>query len=85
MLTSVFLGCVSLALPAIWDSNYSPTLAVQLRDGKTYFVQPPTLFGASAYNNRANAWGANYYFTIQTSKNAGEPLQTVAIAQTALL
>lgn len=55
--------------------------AVQLRDGTVYFVQPPDLVEATTTFNRANVWGATYYFTINVPENAGEPLQRVTITQ----
>jgi hypothetical protein len=56
--------------------------AVQLRDGKTYFVQLPTLLYAEATLNHTNAWGATYYFAFDLPQNLGEPLQKLEIFQT---
>ena len=81
LLASIFLGSISFCLASTLYWHNSSVQAVQLRDGKTYFVQPPTLIGAYTTFNWINAWGATYYFTIQTAGNAGEPLQAVAIAQ----
>ncbi|MBW4617090.1 MAG: DUF2808 domain-containing protein [Desmonostoc vinosum HA7617-LM4] len=55
--------------------------AVQLRDGKIYFVQPPSLIAATTTYKEVNAWGATYYFTINLPENAGESLQKVTITQ----
>ncbi|MBD2178937.1 DUF2808 domain-containing protein [Pseudanabaena sp. FACHB-1998] len=55
--------------------------AVQLRDGKTYFVQLPTLLYAETTINRTNAWGATYYFVLDLPQNLGEPLQKLEISQ----
>ncbi|WP_103667313.1 DUF2808 domain-containing protein [Pseudanabaena sp. BC1403] len=56
--------------------------AVQLRDGKTYFVQLPFLLGAETTINRIYSWNATYYFAIALPQNMGEPLQKLEIAQT---
>ncbi|MDJ0796192.1 MAG: DUF2808 domain-containing protein [Calothrix sp. MO_167.B12] len=58
-----------------------PTQAVQLRDGKVYFVQPPRLVKVTTTFNNAQIVGATYYFTISLPENAGEPLQRVTINQ----
>lgn len=55
--------------------------AVQLRDGKVYFVHPPSLVSAATTERRASASGASYYFTLTIPADAGEPLQRVEIAQ----
>lgn len=55
--------------------------AVQLRDGKVYFKQPPLLLRAVTTFKNVNVWGATYYFTIKLPPNAGEPLQKVDINQ----
>ncbi|MDJ0697566.1 MAG: DUF2808 domain-containing protein [Mastigocoleus sp. MO_167.B18] len=57
------------------------TSAVQLRDGKVYFKQPPRLLRAVTTFKNVNVWGATYYFTIKLPPNAGEPLQKVKINQ----
>lgn len=57
------------------------TPAVQLRDGKVYFKQPPRLLRAVTTFKNVNVWGATYYFTIELPENAGEPLQEVKINQ----
>ena len=53
--------------------------AVQLADGKTYFVQPPRFEGATATQKTAYFWGSTYYFTLTVPENAGESLQKVMI------
>lgn len=58
-----------------------PTQAVQLRDGKVYFVQPPRLIKVTTTFNHTRVSGATYYFTISLPENAGEPLQKVIINQ----
>ncbi|MBW4632921.1 MAG: DUF2808 domain-containing protein [Iphinoe sp. HA4291-MV1] len=55
--------------------------AVQLRDGKVYFVQPPQLVNAVTTYKDTYVWGATYYFTISLPENAGEPLQQITINQ----
>ncbi len=66
------------------SSNFSTSSAeaVQLRDGKTYFVQLPLLLGAETTVNRIYSWNATYYFAIALPQNMGEPLQKLEIAQT---
>lgn len=54
--------------------------AVQLANGKTYFVQPPRFEGATATQKTAYFWGSTYYFTLTVPENAGESLQKVMIA-----
>ena len=54
--------------------------AVQLADGKTYFVQPPRFEGATATQKTAYFWGSTYYFTLTVPEKAGESLQKVMIA-----
>ncbi|WP_236579942.1 DUF2808 domain-containing protein [Pseudanabaena sp. lw0831] len=56
--------------------------AVQLRDGKTYFVQLPMLLGAETTVNRIYSRNATYYFAIALPQNMGEPLQKLEIFQT---
>jgi hypothetical protein len=58
-----------------------PGVAVQLSDGKTHFVHPPRLVGASTTQSAAYVWGARYYFTLTLPENAGEPLHQVVISQ----
>jgi hypothetical protein len=56
--------------------------AVQLRDGKTYFVHLPTLIEAETTVNRIYSRSATYYFAIALPQNMGEPLQKLEISQT---
>ena len=74
--TSVLLVEFSASLTSI-----SSVQAVQLRDGKTYFTQPPTLVDTETTINAVYAWGATYYFTLKLPENAGEPMQRVTIHQ----
>jgi len=66
------------------SSNFltSSAEAVQLRDGKTYFVQLPLLLGAETTINRIYSWNATYYFAIALPQNMGEPLEKLEISQT---
>jgi hypothetical protein len=57
----------------------SPSLAVQLADGKTYFTQPPRLMDASASQTTPWFTISRYFFTLELPNNAGEPLQKVVI------
>jgi Protein of unknown function (DUF2808) len=63
------------------DFSPMPAQAVQLQDGKVYFVQPPSLVSAATTERRASSSGASYYFTLNVPADAGEPLQQVEIAQ----
>ncbi len=58
-----------------------PSQAVQLRDGKVYFVHPPSLVSAATTERQAFASSASYYFVLSIPADAGEPLQQVDIAQ----
>jgi Protein of unknown function (DUF2808) len=77
------LATASLLLVELPDSLTSSPLAqaVQLRDGKTYFTQPPSLVDAETTVNAVYAWGATYYFRLKLPENAGEPMQKVTIHQ----
>ncbi|KYC43305.1 hypothetical protein WA1_14565 [Scytonema hofmannii PCC 7110] len=55
--------------------------AVQLRDGKIYFTQPPRLEEVVTTYKDVNVWGATYYFTVSIPETAGEPLQKITINQ----
>lgn len=61
--------------------NGESTPAVELTDGKVYFIQPPRLLKAVTTFKNVNVPGATYYFTINLPKNAGESLQKVKINQ----
>ena len=66
------------------SSNFldSSAGAVQLRDGKTHFVQLPFLLGAETTVNRIYSRSAIYYFAIALPENMGEPLQKLEVTQT---
>jgi Protein of unknown function (DUF2808) len=66
---------------AIVTSTVNFSQAVQLRDGKVYFTQPPRLLNVKTTYNGVNIWGAKYYFTVNIPENAGEPLQKMTINQ----
>jgi hypothetical protein len=55
--------------------------AVQLADGKSYFVAAPRLLNAATTQNGVYLWGATYYFTLSLPENAGEGLQAVSFTQ----
>lgn len=63
------------------ESTLRLSQAVQLRDGKVYFVQVPRLLKATTTFDDVNIWGATYYFTVKVPLDAGEPLQTITINQ----
>lgn len=69
------LGAPVLELPILEAG------AVQLRDGKTYFVHLPTLIEAESTVNRIYARNATYYFSIALPPNMGENLQKLEIFQ----
>jgi Protein of unknown function (DUF2808) len=56
-------------------------LAVELRDGKVYFDQPPRLVEAVTNFNDVNFWDPTYYFTVSLPENAVEPLSRITINQ----
>jgi len=73
--------CVKAVFVLLASSGIGlPAQAVQLADGRTYFVQPPRFEGATAKQKTAYFWGSTYYFTLTVPENAGESLQTVMIA-----
>lgn len=80
MKNQLLLGAMLVALAGGLQANVLPAQAVQLADGKTYFVQPPRFEGATATQKTAYFWGSTYYFTLTLPENAGEALQKVAIA-----
>jgi hypothetical protein len=77
-----FLLSTAIACTAV-IGGYTADLsqAVQLRDGKVYFVQPPSLGDVVTTYKDTYVWGATYYFTIGLPENAGEPLQRITINQ----
>ncbi|TFI54232.1 DUF2808 domain-containing protein [Mastigocladus laminosus UU774] len=75
------LGTALTLVIAIAPGVVFKTQAVQLRDGTVYFVQPPSLEGATTTYKTTYAWGATYYFTINLPQKAGEPLQKITINQ----
>ncbi|BAY49292.1 hypothetical protein SAMD00079811_69210 [Scytonema sp. HK-05] len=77
-----FLLSTAIACTAV-IGGYTVDLsqAVQLRDGKVYFVQPPSLGDVVTTYKETYVWGATYYFTIGLPENAGEPLQRITINQ----
>lgn len=81
MRTSAFFA-TALAMTLGMGANvHSIAQAVQLSDGKVYFVQPPRLLDASATQTQTSDSSSTYYFTLSVPEDAGEPLQRVAIAQ----
>lgn len=59
----------------------SSVQAVQLSDGRVYFIQPPRLGRVTTTERTALASTAVYYFTIAIPADAGEPLQRVTVVQ----
>jgi Protein of unknown function (DUF2808) len=55
--------------------------AVTLKDGTTYFLNPPRLVSSITSQAGTYIWGATYYFTLRIPDNAGEPLRKVVIEQ----
>jgi len=76
-----WIGTVAAIAAGMVNISGLPAQAVQLTDGKTYFVQPPRFVGASATYTDAYAWSSTYYFTLTLLENAGEPLQKLVITQ----
>ena len=75
------LGATLALTAGIGGVSTPVTQAVQLADGTTYFVQPPSLEQARTTYTNVNAPTATYYFTINVPESAGEPLQRVTIDQ----
>lgn len=65
----------------LYPSFSTPSQAVQLQDGKVYFVHPPSLVSAATTERRTSDSSASYFFTLSVPEDAGEPLQQVEIAQ----
>jgi hypothetical protein len=59
----------------------SPTLAVQIEDGRSSFAKSPRLVDMVTTQNTARVWSAKYYVTIDLPADIGEPLQQVTIQQ----
>ncbi|MCU0565141.1 MAG: DUF2808 domain-containing protein [Oculatellaceae cyanobacterium Prado106] len=80
---SLLITLATLTLSSLPILIASPQLAeaVQLRDGRVYFVQPPRLLSLSTSENRASASTATYDLTLTIPEDAGEPLQRVVIEQ----
>ncbi len=74
---STFLACII----GIESLTVKLSQAVQLRDGKVYFVQVPRLLKATTTFDDVNIWGATYYFIVNVPLDAGEPLQEITINQ----
>jgi Protein of unknown function (DUF2808) len=55
--------------------------AITLRDGKTYFVNPPRLINTATTQDGSYIWGASYFFTVEIPETAGEPLAKLVIVQ----
>jgi len=72
---------LTLSTGAAIDQATQPAQAVQLADGRVYFVRPPSLVRATTTTRTASASSATYYFTIQVPENAGEPLQRVTVVE----
>lgn len=80
-LAMVIIALFSAVVPSVAVLN-APVEAVKLRDGKTYFVQLPTLLEATSTVNSTYASHATYYFEFDLPRNMGEPLQKLEILQT---
>lgn len=59
----------------------SPAGAVRVSDGRTFFNNPPRLIRAVSDSNSDSIQRATYQFTLRIPEDAGEPLQSVKIAQ----
>lgn len=69
----------TLAIFAVIEGGSRPSEAIQLADG-IYFAQPPRLLSATTTFPNPGVW-ATYYFTLNLSAKAGEPLQRVTFTQ----
>ncbi len=78
---TIALSTLITCIIGIEISTFGLSQAVQLRDGKVYFVQVPRLLKTTTTFDDVNIWGATYYFTVKVPSDAGEPLQTITINQ----
>ena len=78
---AIILSTLLTCIIGIEISTFGLSQAVQLRDGKVYFVQVPRLLKATTTFDDVNIWGATYYFTVKVPSDAGEPLQRITINQ----
>ncbi|MBD2775966.1 DUF2808 domain-containing protein [Iningainema tapete] len=81
MRIAFLFGTAITCLAAVGGYTANLSQAVQLRDGRVYFVQPPRLVEAVTTYKEIYVWGATYYFTMDLPENAGEPLQKVTFNQ----
>ena len=78
---AIVLSTLITCIIGIEISTFRLSQAVQLRDGRVYFVQAPRLVKATTTFDDVNIWGATYYFTVEVPPDAGEPLQKITINQ----
>lgn len=78
---AIILSTLLTCIIGIEISTVRLSQAVQLRDGKVYFVQAPRLLKTTTTFNDVYVWGATYYFTVKVPSDAGEPLQQITINQ----
>ena len=78
---AIILSTLLTCIIGIEISTIKLSQAVQLRDGKVYFVQAPRLVKATTTFDDVNIWGATYYFIVKVPSDAGEPLQEITINQ----
>ena len=76
LLTTLLTSIISVEILTV-----RTTQAVQLRDGKVYFVKSPRLLRVATTFDDVNVWGATYYFRIKLPSDAGEALQKITINQ----
>lgn len=76
---AIVLSSLLACIISIEISSFKSSKAVQLQDGKTYFVQSPRLLEAKTTFNDVNIWNATYYFTVKVPLDAGEPLRKIEI------
>ena len=81
MRVAFLFGTAIACIAAIGGGTPNLSQAVQLRDGRVYFTQPPRLVEAVTTYQYVREFGATYYFTLSLPENAGEPLQRITINQ----
>ncbi len=69
---AIILSTLLTCIIGITISTVRSSQAVQLRDGKVYFVQAPRLLKATTTFDDVYVWGATYYFTVKVPSDAGE-------------
>ncbi|MGF1499490.1 MAG: DUF2808 domain-containing protein [Elainellaceae cyanobacterium] len=74
-------GFITAATGSLAIGSHALVQAVQLANGQVYFDRPPRLVDSAVLRDNTTAPNAGYFFSLEVPLDAGEPLQSVAIAQ----